>query len=141
MAKAFVVAATASGSGKTMLTLGLLRAFRNLGLKVASAKVGPDHIDPRFHEAASGRPCLNLDPWAMKREVVASLLSGINHDADLIIVEGVMGLFDGPAGSKGLHRRSRRRIWGFPSSWSLTPATRANPSPPLQKVSLTIAKA
>ena len=101
MAKAFVVAATASGSGKTMLTLGLLRAFRNRGLEVASAKVGPDHIDPRFHEAASGRPCLNLDPWAMKREVVASLLSVINHDADLIIVEGVMGLFDGPQGARG----------------------------------------
>ena len=101
MAKAFVVAATASGSGKTMLTLGLLRAFRNRGLKVASAKVGPDHIDPRFHEAASGRPCLNLDPWAMKREVVASLLNDINHDTDLIIVEGVMGLFDGPQGARG----------------------------------------
>ena len=101
MAKAFVVAATASGSGKTMLTLGLLRAFRNRGLKVASAKVGPDHIDPRFHEAASGRPCLNLDPWAMKREVVASILNDINHDADLIIVEGVMGLFDGPQGARG----------------------------------------
>jgi cobyrinic acid a,c-diamide synthase len=101
LAKAFVVAATASGSGKTMLTLGLLRAFRNRGVKVASAKVGPDHIDPRFHEAASGRPCLNLDPWAMKREVVASLLSVINHDADLIIVEGVMGLFDGPQGARG----------------------------------------
>ena len=140
MAKAFVVAATASGSGKTMLTLGLLRAFKNRGLKVASAKVGPDHIDPRFHEAASGRPCLNLDPWAMKREVVASLLSDINHDADLIIVEGVMGLFDGPR-VRGAPLPTCRKIWGFPSSWSLTPATRANPSPPLQKASLTIAKA
>ena len=96
-----MVAAPSSGSGKTMLTLGLLRAFRNRGLRVASAKVGPDHIDPRFHEAASGRPCLNLDPWAMKREVIASLLTDINHDADLIIVEGVMGLFDGPQGAKG----------------------------------------
>ena len=101
MAKAFVVAATASGSGKTMLTLGLLRAFKNRGLRVASAKIGPDHIDPRFHEAASGRPCLNLDPWAMKREVMAGLLSDVNHDADLIVVEGVMGLFDGPQGAKG----------------------------------------
>ena len=101
MAKAFVVAAPSSGSGKTMLTLGLLRAFRNRGLRVASAKVGPDHIDPRFHEAASGRPCLNLDPWAMKREVIASLLTDLNHDADLVIVEGVMGLFDGPQGAKG----------------------------------------
>ena len=101
MAKAFVVAAPSSGSGKTILTLGLLRAFRNRGLHVASAKVGPDHIDPRFHEAASGRPCLNLDPWAMKREVIASLLTDLNHDADLTIVEGVMGLFDGPQGAKG----------------------------------------
>ncbi|HUQ38044.1 MAG TPA: cobyrinate a,c-diamide synthase, partial [Aestuariivirga sp.] len=101
MAKAFVVAAPSSGSGKTMLTLGLLRAFRNRGLRVASAKVGPDHIDPRFHEAASGRPCLNLDPWAMKREVVASLLTDLNHGADLVIVEGVMGLFDGPHGARG----------------------------------------
>ena len=101
MAKAFVVAAPSSGSGKTMLTLGLLRAFRNQGLRVASAKAGPDHIDPRFHEAASGRPCLNLDPWAMKREVIASLLTDLNHDADLTIVEGVMGLFDGPQGAKG----------------------------------------
>ena len=101
LAKAFVVAAPSSGSGKTMLTLGLLRAFRNQGLRVASAKVGPDHIDPRFHEAASGRPCLNLDPWAMKREVIASLLTDLNHDADLVIVEGVMGLFDGPQGARG----------------------------------------
>jgi cobyrinic acid a,c-diamide synthase len=101
LAKAFVVAATASGSGKTMLTLGLLRALKNRGLRVASAKVGPDHIDPRFHEAASGRPCFNLDPWAMKREIVSSLLSDINHDADLVIIEGVMGLFDGPQDAKG----------------------------------------
>ena len=101
LAKAFLVAAPSSGSGKTMLTLGLLRAFRNRGLRVASAKVGPDHIDPRFHEAASGRPCLNLDPWAMKREVIADLLNDLNHDADHVVVEGVMGLFDGPQGARG----------------------------------------
>ena len=65
MAKAIVVAAPASGSGKTLVTLGLLRALRNRGLKVSSAKSGPDYIDPRFHEAATGRPCFNLDPWAM----------------------------------------------------------------------------
>jgi cobyrinic acid a,c-diamide synthase len=101
LARAFVVAAPSSGSGKTMLTLGLLRAFRNRGLRVASAKIGPDHIDPRFHEAASGRRCLNLDPWAMQREVIASLLTDLNHDTDLTIVEGVMGLFDGPPGARG----------------------------------------
>ena len=65
MAKAWVVAAPASGSGKTMITLGLLRALKNRGVRVASAKVGPDYIDPRFHQAASGQPCFNLDPWAM----------------------------------------------------------------------------
>jgi cobyrinic acid a,c-diamide synthase len=101
LAKVFVVAAPASGSGKTMLTLGLLRAFRNRGLKVASAKVGPDHIDPRFHEAASGWPCLNLDPWAMKPDLVRSLLTGLVKDSDVVIIEGVMGLFDGPHGARG----------------------------------------
>ena len=84
-----------------MLTLGLLRAFRNRGLKVASAKVGPDHIDPRFHEAASGWPCLNLDPWAMKPDLVKSLLTGLVKDSDVVIIEGVMGLFDGPDGARG----------------------------------------
>ena len=84
-----------------MLTLGLLRAFRNRGLKVASAKVGPDHIDPRFHETASGWPCLNLDPWAMKPDLVRSLLTGLVKDSDVVIIEGVMGLFDGPDGARG----------------------------------------
>ncbi len=101
MAKAFVVAAPASGSGKTMVTLALLRAFRNEGLRVASAKVGPDYIDPRFHEAASGRPCMNLDLWAMGPEMCQSILHGLARDADIVIVEGVMGLFDGPQGAAG----------------------------------------
>lgn len=99
MARGLAVAAPHSGSGKTLITLGLIRAFRNRGLKVASAKVGPDYIDGRFHEAASGRPCINLDYWAMGPEVCKARLSEI--DADLVIVEGVMGLFDGPDGAKG----------------------------------------
>ncbi len=99
MAKAFVVAAPASGSGKTMITLGLLRALKNLGIRVASAKIGPDYIDPRFHEAATGVPCISLDPWAMSREMAAGLLQDI--DADIVVIEGVMGLFDGPQGAKG----------------------------------------
>lgn len=101
MAKAIVVAAPCSGSGKTLVTLGLLRAFRNRGLRVASAKVGPDYIDPRFHEAATGRPCFNLDPWAMDRSLIGSLLGDLARDADLLIIEGVMGLFDGPQGAQG----------------------------------------
>ena len=99
LAKAIVIAAPHSGSGKTLVTLGLIRALKNRGLKVASAKIGPDYIDGRFHEAASGRPCINLDYWAMGAETCKARLSEI--DAELIIVEGVMGLFDGPDGAKG----------------------------------------
>ena len=101
MAKAIVVAAPASGSGKTLITLGLLRAFRNGGVRVAAAKVGPDYIDPRFHEAATGRPCYNLDPWAMSPSQITGLVAELVRDTDLLIIEGVMGLFDGPRGAKG----------------------------------------
>jgi cobyrinic acid a,c-diamide synthase len=99
LAKAFVVAAPASGSGKTMITLGLLRALKNKGIRVASAKVGPDYIDPQFHEAATGVPSINLDPWAMPKEMTAALLHEI--DAEVIVIEGVMGLFDGPQNARG----------------------------------------
>lgn len=101
MAKAIVVAAPCSGSGKTLVTLGLLRALRNRGIRVASAKVGPDYIDPRFHEAATGRPCFNLDPWAMSEGRIARIMEEASRDADLVIIEGVMGLFDGPRGAFG----------------------------------------
>ena len=133
LAKAFVVAAPSSGSGKTLVTLGLLRALRNRGLRVASAKVGPDYIDPRFHEAATGRPCFNLDPWAMSGDVVASLLTDLGHDADLVIIEGVMGLFDGPQGAKGSTADLAADL-GCRSSSSSMPAIRANPSPPLPRL-------
>ena len=101
MAKAIIVAAPASGSGKTVVTLGLLRAMRDRGIRVASAKVGPDYIDPRFHEAATGRPCFNLDPWAMSESQIHALVADLGREADLIIIEGVMGLFDGPRGAFG----------------------------------------
>jgi cobyrinic acid a,c-diamide synthase len=101
LAKAIVIAAPSSGSGKTLITLGIIRALRNRGLKVASAKLGPDYIDGRFHEAASGNPCINLDYWAMGREQCASRLAEIGQSNDIIIIEGVMGLFDGPDGAKG----------------------------------------
>jgi len=101
LAKAIVVAAPASGSGKTLITLGLLRALRNRGVRVSGAKVGPDYIDPRFHEAATGRACYNLDPWAMSPALIDSLSAGLARDSDLVIIEGVMGLFDGPRGPKG----------------------------------------
>ncbi|QPC44375.1 cobyrinate a,c-diamide synthase [Kaustia mangrovi] len=87
-----VIAAPSSGAGKTLVTLGLLRALSRAGHDVAGAKAGPDYIDPRFHEAACGRPSVNLDPWAMRPGLLARLA---RQDADLLLVEGVMGLFDG----------------------------------------------
>jgi cobyrinic acid a,c-diamide synthase len=101
LAKAILVAAPQSGSGKTLVTLGLLRALRNAGHKVASAKVGPDYIDPQFHAAASGKDCVNLDLWAMGETLCRSLLVSQGKDADIVVVEGVMGLFDGPQGAPG----------------------------------------
>jgi len=94
MATGFIVAAPASGSGKTTLTLGLLRHFRNAGVAVAAFKVGPDFIDPAFHEAASGRQCYNLDVWAMREETVGAVIDAACEGAELVIGEGAMGLFD-----------------------------------------------
>ncbi len=94
-ARGLIVAAAASGSGKTTLTLALLRLLARSGAKVASAKVGPDYIDPAFHAAASRRSCLNLDPWAMRPETLAATVTLLEEDADLIVCEGAMGLFDG----------------------------------------------
>lgn len=99
--RGFVVAAPGSGSGKTTITLAVIAAFAARGLTVASAKSGPDYIDPRFHEAASGRPCINLDPWAMTPDAVRARAAHAAVGADLLIVEGVMGLFDGAVGGTG----------------------------------------
>jgi cobyrinic acid a,c-diamide synthase len=99
LAKGLIVAAPNSGSGKTTVTLGLLRALKNAGHLVASAKAGPDYIDPQFHAAATGQPCTNLDLWAMGADVCRARLADIQ--ADITIIEGVMGLFDGPDGAPG----------------------------------------
>jgi cobyrinic acid a,c-diamide synthase len=96
-----IVAAPASGSGKTVFTLGLLRHLAREGVRMASAKAGPDYIDPAFHAAASGRPCLNLDIWAMRESTLAAALARLSADADLIVCEGVMGLFDGATAREG----------------------------------------
>lgn len=113
MARGLVIAAPHSGSGKTLVTLGLLRALRERGLRVASAKVGPDYIDPRFHEAATGRGCFNLDAWAMPEAVIRSLVSDLARGADLLVIEGVMGLFDGPQGAPG-STADLARLLGLP---------------------------
>ena len=99
-APGFVVAAPASAHGKTIVTLGLIRAFRQRGLAVSAFKVGPDYIDPAFQRAASGRICRNLDLWAMRRSSFESIRARVWQDADMVIGEGVMGLYDGaPDGS------------------------------------------
>ena len=100
-APGLIVAAPASGSGKTTLTLGLLAALRRRGLNVGSFKVGPDYIDPAFHAEATGRPTRNIDPWAMRFETLAGLLEETGHGCDLVLGEGVMGLFDGAADGTG----------------------------------------
>lgn len=96
-----IIAAPASGSGKTVVTLGLLRHLVRSGIKVASAKAGPDYIDPAFHAAATGRPCLNLDIWAMRPATLATAVGSLSLDADLVVCEGVMGLFDGATATAG----------------------------------------
>lgn len=100
-ARGVLIAAPSSGAGKTTLTLGLLRAFRKTGKSVVSAKSGPDYIDPKFHEAASGSPCINLDAWAMTGDTLNKLASDQATGHDLMIVEGAMGLFDGAASGDG----------------------------------------
>jgi cobyrinic acid a,c-diamide synthase len=101
MIPGLMIAAPRSGSGKTTLTLGLLRAFRRAGLAIGGAKCGPDYIDPAFHEAACGRPSLNLDSWAMPPDLVAGLAAEAGAGCDLVICEALMGLFDGVPGAPG----------------------------------------
>ncbi|WP_119458934.1 cobyrinate a,c-diamide synthase [Rhodospirillaceae bacterium SYSU D60014] len=96
-----IIAAPASGSGKTTVTLALLRALCRAGVAAGSFKIGPDYIDPAFHAAASGRACPNLDSWAMRPETIARLLGALQQGADLVLGEGVMGLFDGAVDGTG----------------------------------------
>jgi len=91
MSRGLILAAPASGSGKTTVTLALLRLLARRGIAVRGAKSGPDYIDPRFHEAACAAPCVNLDAWAMTPARLRALSAGDG----LLVIEGAMGLFDG----------------------------------------------
>ncbi|REE95728.1 cobyrinate a,c-diamide synthase [Thermomonospora umbrina] len=98
MTPRLVVAAPSSGAGKTTVATGLMAAFAARGLKVSPHKVGPDYIDPGYHALATGRPGRNLDPFLVGEEAVVPLFRHGAADADVAVVEGVMGLYDGVSG-------------------------------------------
>jgi cobyrinic acid a,c-diamide synthase len=96
-----IIAGTRSGVGKTTITLAILAALARRGIVVRAAKAGPDYIDPAFHAAATGAASVNLDSWAMPPPLLDGLAAEIVDHAELLVIEGVMGLFDGIAGIPG----------------------------------------
>ncbi len=100
-ARGLIVAAPHSGAGKTTVTLALLAALRRRGVIVRAAKAGPDYIEPAFHAAVTGTPSINLDSWAMPGKLLDALGAQAADGADIVVIEGVMGLFDGAANAAG----------------------------------------
>jgi cobyrinic acid a,c-diamide synthase len=100
-ARGLIIAAPHSGAGKTTVTLAMLAALVRRGIKIRAAKAGPDYIDPAFHAAAIRRPSVNLDSWAMPTSLLDALAAQAAEGADILIIEGVMGLFDGAPGASG----------------------------------------
>ena len=96
-----MIAAPQSASGKTTVTLGLLRALKRRGVALAPGKAGPDYIDPAFHAAASGETCLNYDPWAMRSDLLLANASLQSQGGRMLVIEAMMGLFDGAADGSG----------------------------------------
>jgi len=111
--KGFILASPSSGAGKTIVTLSLLRTLKNRGIDVVPAKAGPDYIDPTFHQAACGIKSINLDAWGMRSSFVKALVADIMQDGMFLVIEAMMGLFDGAANSTGSSAMLARML-GFP---------------------------
>jgi cobyrinic acid a,c-diamide synthase len=103
---AILIAGTHSGVGKTTITLALLAWLRKRGLTIQSFKVGPDYIDPMFHKRITGRPCRNLDPFLTSESYVAQCFQDHSQGSDGVVIEGVMGLFDGRITAGALNPRA-----------------------------------
>ena len=115
-ARAIIIGAPRSGSGKTSVTIGILRALARRGVRARGAKSGPDYIDPGFHAAATGLPGVNLDSWAMPPALLGALAANAAEDAEIVVIESAMGLFDGipaEAGRSG-SAADLARLYGLP---------------------------
>jgi cobyrinic acid a,c-diamide synthase len=100
-ARALIISAPRSASGKTTVALGIIGALARRGIRVRGLKSGPDYIDTAFHSAASGAPACNLDTWAMPPALLDAVMQDAAASADMLVIEGAMGLFDGIAGAPG----------------------------------------
>ena len=112
---AVIIAGTHSGSGKTTVTLAILAALVRRGLSVQAFKVGPDFIDPGHHARITGRPGRNLDTWLLDRDALAATYRRATQGADIAVIEGVMGLFDGVGGlDEAGSAADLARLWNLP---------------------------
>jgi hypothetical protein len=119
-ARGLIVSAPRSSSGKTTVTLGLLVALARRGTAVRAAKSGPDYIDPAFHAAATGAKGINLDSWAMLPSLIDALIAEAAQSAEVLVIEGAMGLFGGASRVARAPPPTSPDVWVCPCFWCST---------------------